>query len=114
MYQTCLNFRPPHSRSGGHQGPETFLAPSADKQTGEGDIYGVRLKNVVSYKEEALATHYREFHPGTSPSLSFKLLHTERNTIMRKIFEAYIISNLKPNINDKDECIDTKRFLINA
>ena len=27
-----------HSRSGGHQGPETFLAPSADKQTGEGDI----------------------------------------------------------------------------
>ena len=24
----------------GHQGPETFLAPSADKQTGEGDIHG--------------------------------------------------------------------------
>ena len=40
IYQTCLNFRPPHSRSGGHQGPETFLAPSADKQTGKGDIYG--------------------------------------------------------------------------
>ena len=39
IYQTCLNFRPPHSRSRGHQGPETFLAPSADKQTGEGDIY---------------------------------------------------------------------------
>ena len=70
--------------------------------------------NKPSYKEEALATHYREFHPGTSPSLSFKLLHTERNTIMRKIFEAYIISNLKPNINDKDECIDIKRFLNNA
>ena len=40
IYQTCLNFRPPHSRSGGHQGPETLLAPSADKQTGEGDING--------------------------------------------------------------------------
>ena len=24
----------------GTSGPETFLAPSADKQTGEGDIYG--------------------------------------------------------------------------
>ena len=70
--------------------------------------------NKPCYKEEASATHYREFHPGTSPSLSFKLLHTKRNTIMRKIFEAYIISNLKPNINDKDECIDIKRFLINA
>ena len=70
--------------------------------------------NKPSYKEEALATHYREFHSGTSPFLSFKLLHTERNTIMRKIFEAYIISNFKPNINDKDECIDIKRFLINV
>ena len=30
-------FWPPHSRSGGGQGPETFLAPSADKQTGEHD-----------------------------------------------------------------------------
>ena len=24
----------------GHQSPEMFLAPSADKQTGKGDIYG--------------------------------------------------------------------------
>ena len=30
----------PIPEAGGHQGPETFLAPSADKQTGEGDIYG--------------------------------------------------------------------------
>ena len=30
-------FWPPHSRSGGGQGPEPFLAPSADKQTGEHD-----------------------------------------------------------------------------
>ena len=41
IYQTCLNFQLSHSRSGGHQGPETFVALSADKQTGEGDIYGV-------------------------------------------------------------------------
>ena len=26
--------------NGGYQGPETFLAPSDDKQTGEGDING--------------------------------------------------------------------------
>ena len=30
----------PHSRSGGHQGPDTFLAPCADKKTGEGNIDG--------------------------------------------------------------------------
>ena len=39
-YITCIQiympmFRLPHSRRGGSQGPETFLAPSADKQTGE-------------------------------------------------------------------------------
>ena len=44
--------------------------------------------NKASYKEQALATHYRECHPGMPPSLSFKLLHTEPNTIMRKIHEA--------------------------
>ena len=31
---------PTSPRSGGHQGPETFSAPFADKQTGEGDING--------------------------------------------------------------------------
>ena len=37
IYHTCLYFRSPHSRSGGL---ETFLAPSAGNQTGEGDIVG--------------------------------------------------------------------------
>ena len=68
--------------------------------------------NKAGYKEQALATHYRECHPGMPPSLSFKLLHTEPNTIMRKIHEALIISNIKPSMNDKNECIDIKRFLI--
>ena len=68
--------------------------------------------NKPSNKEEALATYYHEFHPGTSPSLSFKLLHTKQNMIMQKIFEAYIISNLKPNINNKDECIDMYCYLL--
>ena len=27
-----------YSRSGEHKGPETYLTPSADQQTGEGDI----------------------------------------------------------------------------
>ena len=68
----------------------------------------------ASYRDEALATHYREHHPGLSPLLSFKLLHVERNTIMRKILEAYTISKLNPTINDRNECIDIKRFLIDS
>ena len=68
----------------------------------------------ASYRDEALATHYREHHPGLSPLLNFKLLHVERNTIMRKILEAYTISKLNPTINDRNECIDIKRFLIDS
>ena len=64
--------------------------------------------NKPSYREEALAVHYREKDPNLLPQLKFKLLHTERNTIMRKIYEAYIINYFKPEINDKDECISVK------
>ena len=31
---------------------------------------------------------------------------------MREIHEAFVINNLKPQINDKDECIFVKRFLV--
>ena len=67
-----------------------------------------------NYREEALAVHYRENHHNSPPSLKFKLLYTVRNTvnIMRKIHEAFVINNLKPQINDKDECIFVKRFLV--
>ena len=33
----CVIIRPPHPWSGGSQGPETLLAPSTDKQTGDHD-----------------------------------------------------------------------------
>ena len=31
---------------------------------------------------------------------------------MTKIHEAFVINNLKPQINDKEECISVKRFLV--
>ena len=40
-----------------------------------------------------------------SPQLKFKLFHREQNAIMRKIYEAFLINSIKPQINDKDECI---------
>ena len=58
-------------------------------------------------------TGNREKHSNLLPQLKFKLLHTERNTIMRKIYEAYVINYFKSEINDKDECISVKKFLVN-
>ena len=50
-----------------------------------------------SYREEALEVHYRDHHYNIPPNLRFKLLYSVRNTIMRKIHEAFVI-NLKPQI----------------
>ena len=55
IYLTYLNFWPPHSRSGGRQGPETFLALSADRQTEELEI---RLQFYNRYKLDGVITIY--------------------------------------------------------
>ena len=65
-----------------------------------------------NYKDEALAVHYRQYHHGQIPELSFKSLNSEPNTVSRKIIEAMHIQQLKPQLNDKDECITINRFLV--
>ena len=68
--------------------------------------------NCNSYKEEALALNYAEMHSGISADIEFEILHVETNTVNRKILESYYISLTKPRINNKDECISVKQFLI--
>ena len=67
-----------------------------------------------SYKDEAFAIHYNEHHPGISPDLIFELLGTESNTVIRKVLEAHFIFNLKPEINNKEECSLLQRFLVQS
>ena len=43
------------------------------------------------YKNEAFAAHYGQHHPGKTTDLTFKLIKTERNTILRKVYEAILI-----------------------
>ena len=69
-------------------------------------------RNPISTSYEALAVHYRDQHVGLQPSLSFKLLAVERSTIPRKISEALYIQRFNPQLNDKEECVTLKRFLI--
>ena len=39
-------------------------------------------------------------------------LKSEPNTVSRKIIEAMYINQLKPKINDKEECTSINRFLV--
>ena len=64
-----------------------------------------------SYSEETFAQHYRDHHQNLPPKLRFKIFETELN-VRRKILEAYCISLIEPKLNNKDECLDLKRFLI--
>ena len=68
----------------------------------------------TSYKKEAFAAHYGQHHPGQTPDLTFKLMKTERNTILRKVYEAMLIYEYKPSINDKEECKVLERFLVRS
>ena len=40
------------------------------------------------------------------------ILDKELSTVKRKIKEAFYISNEKPSINKKDECVVLERFLV--
>ena len=44
--------------------------------------------------------------------LKFKLIKTESNTILKKIYEAFYICIEKPIINDKSEVNILHRFLV--
>ena len=57
---------------------------------------------------------YGQHHPGQTPDLTFKLMKTERNTILRKVYEAMLIYEYKPSINDKEKCKVLERFLVRS
>ena len=41
-------------------------------------------------------------------------MKTERNTTLRKVYEAMLINEYKPSINDKEECKVLERFLVRS
>ena len=68
--------------------------------------------NPGKYPVEAQSQDYDTFHPGTSPDLVFRILDKELSKVKRKIKEVFYISNEKPSINKKDECVVLERFLV--
>ena len=70
-----------------------------------------KYPNTPSNKNEALAIHYATEHPGCEPNLKFSVLTIEPNTVRRKIFEALVISSMKPSLNLKEELKTVQRFL---
>ena len=66
----------------------------------------------ASYSNKPLAKHYTSKHTGMEPKLSLKILERANSTKNRKIREARLILNIKPQINDRQEQADLKQFLV--
>ena len=64
----------------------------------------------IDYLKNNISKSYH--HPNLPPKLRFKIFETEPNIIRLKILEAYYISLIEPKLNNEDECLDLKRFLI--
>ena len=67
----------------------------------------------ASYKDKPLGKHHRELHADISkPNLELKILDFGKNLTNLKIKEAKQISIIKPELNEKTELVETKRFLV--
>ena len=80
------------------------------------DRFGEHLRYATypktpSNRSQALAIHYSGEHVGVIPDLGFSILTIESNTARRKIFEATVITELKPCLNLKEELLTVQRFL---
>ena len=59
-----------------------------------------------------MAVHYRQKRFGETAKLQFKLIKTESNTVLRKIYKVCYICKDKHIINDKSEVKILHRFLV--
>ena len=59
-----------------------------------------------------MAQHMITNHPGLKPHLEFEILFLERNTLLRKIKEAYCIRTLEPTLNEKNELNSQEKYML--
>ena len=66
-----------------------------------------------SYKDMPLAKHYTLHHPACeSPKLELKIIQRASTTVDRKIKEARMILQNKPDLNNRDEQVELRKYLV--
>jgi hypothetical protein len=68
--------------------------------------------NPSSYQHNALAKHFSLHHQGTVPKLTFPILDKQQNNVRRKISEAIKIHQDSPSLNNRDELVETMKFVV--
>ena len=65
-----------------------------------------------SYKDMPFAKHYATHHQDSHPNLELKVLQHTSTTVDRKIKEARFILKNKPDLNNRDEQIELRKYLV--
>ena len=67
-----------------------------------------------SYKDKPFGKHFATEHPGRvgNPRLGLQILSRASSTTDRKIKEARAILKNKPDLNDRDEQSERRKYLI--
>ena len=68
--------------------------------------------NPASYTNNAVGKHYSEHHQNCESKLIFTILDRQTSTARRKISEAILISKDEPNINLREELVETMKFML--
>jgi hypothetical protein len=72
-----------------------------------------RNPNAPSYQDKPFAKHYRAQHKDwVNPKLELKLLKRAATTTDRKINETRVILKNKPDLNNRDEQVDLRNYLV--
>ena len=69
--------------------------------------------NPASYSSNGIGKHYAMYHSTHKQcQLTFTFIDKQSNSVRRKISEAIKIHKEKPNFNNKEELVDTMKFIV--
>ena len=95
-----------------HGGPGS--PPNLSKMLCDEKEHFEKSPTAESYKEKPFAKHYSVHHPQHvgEPELKLEILARASNTMDRKIKEARAILTNKPDLNDRAEQVDLRKYLV--
>ena len=110
IYEIKCGFSSCQATNIGHYNGETY------RPVGERFIEhyrSARNPNAPSYQDKPFAKHYSTQHKDcVNPKLELKILKRATTTTERKIKEARVILKNKPDLNNRDEQVDLRKYLV--
>ena len=95
------------------EGSQDFYEGETDRPAHNRSMEHTRAgNNPASYSSNGIGKHYAMYHPTHKQcQLTFTFIDKQSNSVRRKISEAIKIHKDKPNFNNKEELVNTMKFI---